>query len=355
MNPLWTTLLLATMLRPEGAAPPFRQPQPAAGHGRVAMTFGAGSSIYFAASVDGGRSFLPPVKVAEVGALALGRHRGPRLAILRDSMAISAVVGERAATGAHAHGLPEAGDLAVWRSVDGGKSWTRAGVINDVPGAAREGLHAMIALPGDGLYAVWLDLRAQGTRLYGARSSDGGRTWTKNTLVYASPDGTICQCCHPSLALAGDGRIWAMWRNALGGARDLYAASSADGVRFDGARRLGEGEWKLNACPMDGGGFAIAADGPVSAWRREGDLYLAEPGRPEQRIGTGKDVALARTARGVWTAWTSKTGAIEARRPGAATQTLAAEGAFVSLTPLPGGNVLAAWERSGAIETAILD
>ena len=270
MTRIATAVLLAASLRPGGSAPPYRQPQVAAGHGRVAMAFGAGSSIYFATSTDGGRSFQAPVKVAEVGALALGRHRGPRLAILRDAMAIAAIVGEK-----------QVGDLVTWRSTDGGKSWGRTGTVNDIAGAAREGLHAIVAAPDGGLVAAWLDLRGKGTQLMGARSSDGGRTWTKNALVYASPDGTICQCCHPTLAVADDGRVWAMWRNALDGARDLYIASSADGVRFEAARKLGEGTWRLSACPMDGGGLAASGGEVTSAWRREGEFFC--------RSGSGGD------------------------------------------------------------------
>ena len=67
-------VLMATRFAPEGATPtPFRQPQLAAAHGRVAMTFGSGTAIYFTSSSDG-REFAPPIKVAEVGV-----HHYPRL------------------------------------------------------------------------------------------------------------------------------------------------------------------------------------------------------------------------------------------------------------------------------------
>ena len=65
-----------------------------------------------------------------------------------------------------------------------------------------------------------------GTKLYGARSRDGGVTWSKNVLIYESPDGTICQCCHPSAAFDPGGQVLVMWRNCLGGARDMYLKSS---------------------------------------------------------------------------------------------------------------------------------
>src|SRR5688572_2680802 len=180
-------LMTTRVIQPEGATAPSRQPQLASAHGLVAMTFGSGSTIYFASSRDGGRTFGKPSKVGETAALALGRHRGPRVAVVKDAIVISAIAGEKIATGPHAHGLPQSGDLAAWRSTDRGKTWTRFGVINDVPGSAREGLHAMVSRPDGTLFAAWLDLRDKGTQLYGARSTDGGLTWSKNVLVYSSP------------------------------------------------------------------------------------------------------------------------------------------------------------------------
>lgn len=155
MFPVLFLLAAAETIAPRSEAVPFRQPQLASAHGQVAMAFGAGASIFFASSQDQGRSFGAPVKVAETGALALGRHRGPRLVILKDAMLISAIAGEKQATGPHAHGLPENGNLTVWRSTDKGATWARSSGINDVPGAAREGLHALAAGPGGKLFAVW--------------------------------------------------------------------------------------------------------------------------------------------------------------------------------------------------------
>ena len=348
-------ILLASRIQPADVAVPFRQPQMAAAHGQVAMVFGGGRAIYFAASSDQGRTFRTPVKVAEVGALALGRHRGPRLAILKNVMVISAVVGDSASTGPHAHGSPESGNLAVWRSTDRGTTWKRAGIINDVPSAAREGLHAMVAGPDGGLFAAWLDLREKGTQLYGSSSTDGGVTWQKNVLIYSSPGGSICQCCHPSLSIDASGRIFAMWRNSLDGSRDLYVTSSTDGKTFAFAQKLGTGTWKLNACPMDGGAFAVEKGKVISAWRRDGEIFLTDADGLERKVGTGKDVALAQGKRGTYLAWTQD-GAIQVLLPNAtASKMVGLAGAFVNLLALPDGGVLAAWEANASVETARLD
>ncbi len=356
LSPVLFLLAAAETIAPQSEAVPFRQPQLAAAHGQVAMTFGAGASIFFAASQNQGQSFGAPVKVSDTGALALGRHRGPRLVILKDAMLISAIAGEKQATGPHAHGLPENGNLTVWRSTDKGATWARSSVINDVPGAAREGLHAIAAGPDGKLFAVWLDLRDKGMQLFGAHSTDGGVTWSKNVSIYSSPDGTICQCCHPTLSIDEKGGIYVMWRNVLGGSRDLHLIKSQDGVNFEEARKLGTGTWKINACPMDGGGFVVAPGGQVtSAWRRDGEVILDEPGRGEQAIGTGKDVAMARGKLGLYLVWT-RDGAIQVRTPSSAEpRVIGAAGGFAHLIALEDGVVLAAWESKGSIETKRLD
>jgi hypothetical protein len=339
MNPILLSLLLMH-IQPVSPTAPNHQPQLAAAYGQVALTFAAGNSIYFASSPDQGRTFSKPTKVADAGKLAAGRHRGPRIVILKDTLIVSAVVGAS----------PVDGNLVVWRSADQGKSWTRTADVNDVPGAAREGLHAMAADAHGNVFIAWLDLRTKGTTLYGARSTDGGRSWSKNVVIYASPGGTICQCCAPSLAIDEQGQVSAMWRNALGGARDLYLATSSDGIHFNDPKKLGDGTWKLDACPMDGGGLAIHNGRVISAWRRDGEIFLAEPGKPESRIGKGKDVAIAAGNKGTYVAW-SNGAAVEILAPGASQPTqLSTGGAFVNLAALPDGSALAAWEANGTIQ-----
>ncbi|WP_321472860.1 sialidase family protein [uncultured Paludibaculum sp.] len=354
-------LLLALMMivNPDGpaaSAGPMRQPQVAAAHGQVAMAFGGPGAVYFAASADQGKSFGAPVKVADTPVLALGRHRGPRLAITDSALVITAVAGEKKDGGPHAHGLPADGNLLAWRSTDKGKTWSYVGPVNDEPGSAREGLHAMAAGPNGKIFAVWLDLRSKGTKLYGSQSNDGGKTWSKNVLVYESPSGTICQCCHPSAVIDAKGGIWVMWRNVIEGSRDLYVARSGDGVRFEAAAKQGVSTWKLDACPMDGGGLYVEGGKVTSAWRRESDIFVVEPGKPERRLAAGKDSAIAKGRGGAYVAWTRGTGGVEVLAPGGSEpKPLSPDGSFVSLTTLPDGTVLAAWETPRGIESRRLD
>jgi hypothetical protein len=348
-------ILFALRLTPGQETIQYRQPQLAARNGLIGLTFGAGNGIYFSSSRDGEQTFSPPLKVADVGALALGKHRGPRIAITSQAIVISAITGAKVSTGPHAHGLPADGDLTVWRSMDQGRTWSRSAVVNDVPGSAREGLHAMTSTANGALFAVWLDLRGNGTRLYGARSTDHGATWSKNAQIYESPDGTICQCCHPSVVMEGD-QIYVMWRNVLDGNRDMYLASSGNGGQsFAAPHKLGVGTWPLNACPMDGGGLALRQGRVTTLWRRGSDLFLSSPGEPEARFATGKDATIIATEKGIYTAWSNAEG-LWTRVPGHSQPVrLGSEGGFVQLLPVANSRVLAAWEQNGGISLKLLE
>lgn len=311
----------------------FRQPQLARDGGHVFVTMGAGNAVYIAGSSDGGASFGNAVRVAQGGKLALGRHRGPRIAAGNGSIVVSAIVD---------------GDLLSWRSTDRGATWAKAVRINSVPQAAREGLHAMAA--GDGMVvAVWLDLRQEGMRLYSSVSKDGGATWAENRLAYESPDGHICECCHPSVKVGAKGEIVAMWRNWLGGNRDMYMARSTDGGKsFAKAVKAGSGSWPLNACPMDGGDVGIASDGALwSAFRRETSIVLAAPDGAEKVVGKGKDPAMVLSPRGAAVAWTE--GGLRLLLPSyKAPVTLDAAGSYAHM--IGGPDVVVAWETASGIK-----
>src|SRR3954452_8134702 len=118
MSVLIAALILST-IPPVATETPNRQPQLAASKSTVALVYGSGTAIMFARSVDNGKTFSSPVRIAEIPVLPLTRHRGPRVVFSGKTIVVSAVGGTAVATGTHAHGLPSDGNLLVWRSLDG--------------------------------------------------------------------------------------------------------------------------------------------------------------------------------------------------------------------------------------------
>lgn len=341
-------LLLTAALVIAQVAPdvPNQQPWLAASGGQTALAFGSGKSIYVAISNNDGKSFGTPVQLPNTLPLALGRHRGPRVAFAGRTIVVSAIVGST--------GRGQDGDLVAWRSTDAGKSWSEPVRLNDVTASAREGLHSMAA-HGNRLFAAWLDLRSQGTRIYGSWSEDNGATWSKNLLVYESPDGTVCQCCHPTVLMTSSRDVHVMFRNALGGSRDMYVARSRDGGKtFAAGSKLGSGTWKLNACPMDGGALAVQGDRVVAAFRRDKEIVVAGDDKAETAVGAGRDPVIAIGKKGRYIAWASMD-AVHVLEPGQTQpRVLGPGGKYVHLVTTPSGGVVAAWEQDNTIVTARL-
>jgi hypothetical protein len=339
-------MIMAAIL-PVAAKQPNRQPAIASTSGLTALVFGSGNSIWISTSNDDAKHFSAPHQVAQAPALALGRHRGPRVAISGSTLLVTAIYGATPDD-------PMKGDLVSWRSQDGGASWTGPVAVNDVPGAAREGLHAVAATPGGTVAAVWLDLQRPGTRIVGAYSKDSGQSWSRNVLLYERPGGTVCQCCAPSISFGQDGSASVMFRNVVGETRDLYVLHWDPGKQPSEPRKVGTGSWVLNACPMDGGGIAQRGNDIATAWRRDRAVYLTEGRNEETAIGEGKDVTIALGPSGAYAAWTAAHG-IEVHEPGQkAPRSLSSSGAFPAMAALSNGSVLVAWEDNGRIETKVV-
>jgi len=321
--------------------PSGRQPRVAiSADGSVAaMTYGlkddASGTVYCVTSRDGGVTWSAPVTVGSLPSLALGMRRGPQVA----------VGGGRIIVAACSH---QTGELVAWTSTTAGAGWTGPVTVNDAPKSAEEGLHAVAAAPDGTALAVWLDHRdGHGQALEGARLDPGSTVWTANQLIYASPDGKICDCCHPFVTTDATGDFFAAWRNAIAGSRDLYLAVSRDGGRtFGSGRKLGEGTWKIDACPMDGPWVAAASpDQVVTTWRRLDRVYRSNPGMPEASLGGGKQPAVALGLGGEFVIW-NRDGDLRLLSPFRDTSESLGAGAYPAIASPPAGHgpIIAVWE-----------
>lgn len=305
----------------------------------IHIVYGKGDSILYALSKDAGQSFSEPQLVDTFPDLFSFAMRGPQIAATANGVCIIACNKE--------------GDIfSYWKGASG--TWQKTARVNDTDTTSKEGFLALGSNGSDNLFAAWIDLRKnQQNNIYGARSADGGKTWSSNVLVYESPDGHTCECCKPSTALYGN-TVYVMFRNWLNGNRDLYLAQSLNGgTSFTQAEKLGRGSWKIDACPMDGGALSLAEDGtPTTVWRRENTIFTARPGQPETQIGEGRQCTLETLDGKNWFAWV-EAGEVVVLSPEGVKQHLG-KGSLPALKALSNHQLLCVWENKKQIQKAIL-
>lgn len=311
--------------------------------GNAFVAFGQADSLFCSVSPNGAKTFLQPVKIGKLDKLALGMRRGPRIVSAGDHQIVSAI-------------SSGTGDLSVWLSDRDGAQWRARGVVNDVPRAAREGLHAMASDGNKRAFLVWLDLRHGQTEIWGALSEDGGKTWGKNIPVYRSPDRTVCECCHPGVKFTRDGKIIVMWRNWLGGARDMYLSQSSDGLHFENAQKLGTGTWPLKGCPMDGGSLASAADGSIAAvWRRADSIFVTVDSIPERPLGKGIQPVAFYSKDHFSFVWQQDSRLLlQNDLPASQSKILADDARYAAAAEAPDGTAIVVWENTRSEEARIL-
>jgi hypothetical protein len=306
------------------------------GHGPAPRAGG----VFVATSTDGGATFSPAVKVATLSKLMVGNRRGPRIAVHGDRVTVTAIGDE----------------LVAFSSTDGGKTWSGAVTINDVRESAHEGLHDLGVSPAGELFVSWLDLRNAKMELWGASSKDGGRTWNADQLVYKSPDKSICECCHPSVLFDREGHLAVMWRNSIEGARDMWLTTRAKGAAtFTAARKLGEGTWKINGCPHDGGTLVALGDGRFGAVaQRSGEIFAVSADNKETMLGKGRQAVAVGGEGQITVVWNDGSDLVVVRDVRQPTPTkVAADARFPIIVAVPGKGPVLAYERGAKGATSI--
>lgn len=305
--------------------------------GVVRIVYGRKDTAFVVTSRDNGATFGAPAMVGSVAGMHLGNTRGPTIASSRDRSVVMAI--------------DTRGNIHTFELDHRTNRWGRsATTLNDSAGSAPEGLATIAADDADRFFAVWLDLRQnRQNQIYFARMATGSARREPNRLIYQSPDGHVCECCRPTIAIAGK-QVAVMFRNWLGGNRDMYLTKSSDaGKTFTAAQKLGDGTWKLDACPMDGGDIVLDASAKIgTAWRRELSIFYAEPGTPEVKVADGRSPMMARGKDRTYLVW-QQGSSVKLKAVGASAETVIGEGRLPQVAALRDGEVLVAWEDRGKV------
>lgn len=219
------------------------------------------------------------------------------------------------------------GNIRFSRSSDGGRHFTLPVTLNSNLDIISHRFDSM-ALGNNGeIFVAWLDARDKdeakkagrtfsGSSVYYTWSDDHGRSFHPDQRIFAHS----CECCRLATAIAPDGLPAIVWRHVFdGGIRDHALIKFKDWQTPGDIQRMGDDNWKIDACPHHGPSLAIAKTGVYhGVWFTNSDtrqgLYYANSKDEGKHFsdpvnfgqnGTGHPdvLALGKTVYVVWQAF----------------------------------------------------
>ena len=165
---------------------------------------------------------------------------------------------------------PEAYDLRVSLSKDGGRTWSRPSSPHHDGTKTQHGFASLFSAPGGGLGVLWLD----GREIKPDAPEDQAGNMTLRATEYG-PDGTqraetlvngrVCDCCPLSTAITSEGPIVAFRGRSPGEIRDIYVSRLVAG-RWSAAAPVHRDGWKITGCPVNGPAVSARRADVVVAW-----------------------------------------------------------------------------------------
>jgi len=169
---------------------------------------------------------------------------------------------------------PEAYDLKLSTSRDGGKTWS-APTSPHKDGTKTQHGFASFFTVGTSTGLVWLD----------GRQTSGGKgdmTLRASTSIPVKSDmlvaSRVCDCCPTAAANTADGPIVAFRGRTPDEIRDIYV-TRLDGSAWAAPVLVHQDGWKINGCPVNGPAIAARGKDVVVAWftmeKGQGRAYAA--------------------------------------------------------------------------------
>jgi hypothetical protein len=193
--------------------------------------------IYFAKSVDGGKSFCCQRRVNDDTVNASQSYAS--IAVGLDSSVHVAWsdyrndLDRKWTSDGGIDGIND-GDIYYSKSEDGGVTFSPNLKVNDDVGNLQSThMHRYIAVDADGrIHITWTDRRNGESEVFYANSSDGGLTFSKNAMA-SDGSGNVSS---PSLVADADGVIYVVWEdsgNLSAGVRAFFSKSIDGGESFE--------------------------------------------------------------------------------------------------------------------------
>ena len=243
------------------------------------------SDLYLSRSLDGGRTFGPPLRVNDDRPLS---HSFEDLAVAPDGTVLVGWIDSRDGHGRTATYVARVADRGARREgvtrLEGGETCVCCRV-------------SVSAGPGDAAAVAWRKVFPGDLRdMVLSRSGDGGRSFGAATLVHADR-WKITACPHRGGQVAADawGRLYAVWyTEGAGGRPDVLLAVAPDGRRFGPPRRVHTATGSVPdhaRLAVDGSGRGIVVWEDSTAVRRR--ILLRSVGEGGRSLGPVRTLSQA--------------------------------------------------------------
>jgi hypothetical protein len=272
--------------------------------------------LFYVRREPGQERFSEPIRVnSQSGsAIAMGSIRGGQIALGKDGRVHVAWNGSGKAL---PQGPNKSSPMLYSRLDDSGKTFEEQRNLMQQT-CFLDGGGSVAADDQGNVYVAWHGVKV-GTlggeanrQVWVAKSTDDGKTFTKEASTTTKPTGT-CGCCGMRAFVDSKGTLHMLYRSAGGGTRDMYQIVSKDKGKTYQVALLQK--WSIGGCPMSSEAFTEGKAGVFAAWETEDQVYFAksapggaELGKPVNAPGSGKKrkhPALANNAKGetilVWT------------------------------------------------------
>lgn len=184
-------------------------------------------------------------------------------------------------------------DVVLYRSGDGGKSWSKPIRVNDDGTPTEHGFASLWPWSKSELALVWLDGRNTGGGHDAHAGHDGasGNMMTLRAAVYDGRgrktaewplDASTCDCCQTDAALTANGPAIIYRDRDPQEIRDIYVTRHVDG-RWQTPKPVAADQWRMPACPVNGPALAAHGASLWAAW------YTGSGNAPKIRVAYSGD------------------------------------------------------------------
>jgi hypothetical protein len=157
---------------------------------------------------------------------------------------------------------PEAYDIRIATSADGGRKWAAPVSPHRDGTKTQHGFASFFATGKDSLGLVWLDGRdTAGGK--GAMTLRAAKSFSGGGDELIAP--RVCDCCPTAAANTGDGVIVAFRGRTADEIRDIYV-TRYDGGKWTPPALVNRDGWKINGCPINGPAIDARGQEVAIAW-----------------------------------------------------------------------------------------